>query len=211
MYRTIDNVEALRRLGDEFGSFSYGAMQHCVGALDGLVIRTRCPYRTESDNPMAYRNRKGTFAVLAMGIADLKGKFLHFSCNHTGSTHDALAWDTNWLKQRIHDGGLPAEFFLIGDEAFSNTQQMLSPWPGTGIGDWKDSFNYHLSKCRQCVERAFGMLVRRWGIFSRKLVCSHHRWSKVALVCAKLHNCVAHQRASVWKKLYVALQRASVW
>ena len=32
------------------------------------------------------------------------------------------------------------------------------------------------------------MLVRRWGIFSRKLVCSHHRWSKVALVCAKLHN-----------------------
>ena len=74
------------------------------------------------------------------------------------------------------------------DEAFSNTNQMLSPWPGTGIGPWKDSFNYHLSKCRQCIERAFGMLVRRWGIFQRKLVCAYHKWPKVACLCAKLHN-----------------------
>ena len=184
----LESPETLQRLGDEFGAFSYGAMQNCVGAIDGLVIRTRCPYKKEHPNPMAFRNRKGTFGLLALGIADLNGKFLTFTCNHTGSTHDSLAWQSLWLKQQIDAGRLPSQYFLIGDEAFSCSNQMLSPWPGSGIGRWKDSFNYHLSKCRQCIERAFGMLVRRWGIFQRKLSCDLERWYKVATVCARLHN-----------------------
>jgi hypothetical protein len=28
------------------------------------------------------------------------------------------------------DGMLPSKFFFIGDEAFTNTNQFLSPWPG---------------------------------------------------------------------------------
>ena len=41
---------------------------------------------------------------------------------------------------------------------------------------------------RQCIERAFGMLVKRWGVFWRPLQCQFNRWATVTLVCAKLHN-----------------------
>ena len=184
----IDSVSTLQRLGDEFGKYSDGAMQNAVGAIDGLVIRTRCPFLSETPNPMAYRNRKGTYGLLALGISDLKGRFLMFTVNHPGSTHDSLAWQSCALKLAMDGGGLPQDFFLIGDEAFPCTEQLLSPYPGQGIGRWPDSFNYHLSKCRQSIERAFGMLVRRWGILQRKLACDFERWPLVAVVCAKLHN-----------------------
>jgi DDE superfamily endonuclease len=190
----INSRPTLERLGDEFGAYSHGAFQNCVGAIDGLVIRTRAPYKTEHRNPIAFRNRKGTYGLLALGIADLNGRFLMFTCNHTGSTHDSLAWGSTYLKHYIDEGRLPSDFFLIGDEAFSCTNQMLSPYPGTGLLRFEDSFNYHLSKCRQCIERAFGMLVRRWGIFQRKLSCDYERWSKVAMVCAKLHNYCCDRR-----------------
>ena len=38
---------------------------------------------------------------------------------------------------------------------------------GRGLDRYKDSFNYWLSHSRQAVERAFGMLTQRWGIFWR--------------------------------------------
>jgi hypothetical protein len=48
---------------------------------------------------------------------------------------------------------------------------------------------------RQCIERAFGMFVGRWGIFRRPLTCGakHWHWGLVVGVCAKLHNyCIRH-------------------
>ncbi len=41
---------------------------------------------------------------------------------------------------------------------------------------------------RQCIERAFGSFVGRWGIFRRPLVFGAEKWGLVAGVCAKLHN-----------------------
>lgn len=184
----LDSPSDLNRIADEFGHFSDGCMQGCVGAIDGLLIRTRAPLESEHSNPSSFKNRKCCYGILALAIADLRGKFLMFNVNNTGSTHDSVAWEISSLQKRIADGDLPPDLFLIGDEAFSCGNQMQSPWPGRGIGRWKDSFNYHLSASRQCVERAFGMLVKRWGIFQRKLICDFERWSLVSIVCAKLHN-----------------------
>jgi hypothetical protein len=50
--------------------------------------------------------------------------------------------------------------FFIGDDAFTNMSQFLSPWPGRGLYQYKDSFNYWLSHSCQIVERAFGMLMQ---------------------------------------------------
>ena len=92
------------------------------------------------------------------------------------------------LAEAITSGLLPTQYFIIGDEAFSCTEQMLSPYSGRGLGKYKDSFNYWLSHSRQAIERAFGMLVMRWGILWRKFVFSFERWPLVVLVAMKLHN-----------------------
>jgi hypothetical protein len=83
---------------------------------------------------------------------------------------------------------LPSKYFFIGDEGFTCEDQLVTPWSGTGIGAAKDSFNYHLSVRRQVIERAFGILTKRWGIFWRPVICGFHNWSLIAMTCAKLHN-----------------------
>ena len=47
---------------------------------------------------------------------------------------------------------LPPQYFAICDEAFSCTENVLTPYGGQQISVAKDSFNYHLSLMRQCIE-----------------------------------------------------------
>jgi hypothetical protein len=41
---------------------------------------------------------------------------------------------------------------------------------------------------RQTIERAFGLMTNRFGIFWRPLRCSYKYWPLVCMVAAKLHN-----------------------
>ena len=41
---------------------------------------------------------------------------------------------------------------------------------------------------RQLIERAFGMLVMRCGMFSREFLFASERWSTDIMVCMKLHD-----------------------
>jgi hypothetical protein len=112
-----------------------------------------------------------------------------FSCVNCGSTNDVMAWNLSQLKKIIEDNkALPERFFLIGDEAFVCTNQFLVPYSGRGVGRYTDSFNYHLSAMRQCIERAFALLVQKWGILWRPLRSDFKHWTTVLSVCAKLHN-----------------------
>ena len=123
-----------------------------------------------------------------MAGCDVKGRFWSVTAKDSGSTHDSQAWGNSALADAISKGKLHPIFFIIGDEAFPNSDQVLTPYPGRGLGEWKDAFNYWLSHSRQCIERAFGMLVQRWGIFWRKFTFSYDRWPTVITLCCKLHN-----------------------
>ena len=189
-----DDTDELERISGQFAEKTHHIFEGIVGAIDGLVIKTRQPKKHETSNPVAYRNRKGTFGVLCLGVSDIKGKFLSFSCNWSGSTHDSFAYQTTRMFHRFEvEGSVDPKYYLIGDEAFVNTNRMLVPWGGRNLHHGKDSFNYHLSKCRSSIERAFGMMVKRFGILWRKLDVDYKRWPQIATVCAKLHNlCCDH-------------------
>ncbi len=83
---------------------------------------------------------------------------------------------------------MPIRFYGVGDEAFVCTDVLLTPWSGRSLSRDKDSFSFYLSAMRQCIERAFGVFVARWGIFRRPLTFGASEWGLVAGVCAKLHN-----------------------
>jgi hypothetical protein len=105
------------------------------------------------------------------------------------STHDSTSYIVSDLSQAIQDGKLPIWAHLVLDEAYPCTEQELSPHKRVKINEiWKDSFNYHLSLQRQCIERAFGILVSRWGIFWRSLKIDFELIPLVIRVCVKLHN-----------------------
>ena len=112
-----------------------------------------------------------------------------FSVKCPGSTNDCIAWElTKSFQEVVVKQKLPPQYYFICDEAVPANEFVLSPFGGRNIGTWRDSFNYHLSSMRQSIERAFGLLTRRWGIFWRPLQCDYGRWNVIARVCAKLHN-----------------------
>ena len=50
---------------------------------------------------------------------------------------------------------------------------------------------------RQCIERAFGLLTQRWGIFWRVLKVAYEKWALICSVAAKLHNFCIDQKIAV--------------
>ncbi|MGH7974661.1 MAG: hypothetical protein ACREBR_03980 [bacterium] len=54
-----DDVNKMKTTSKEFGKRSGGVMDGCIGALDGLRVRTRAPKFSETSYPAQYMNRKG--------------------------------------------------------------------------------------------------------------------------------------------------------
>ncbi len=164
----------LKKSAKEFSVLSKDTMNGCVLAVDGWICKTRMPtFEEVGQSIISYRNRKFCWGILVIAGCDATCKFKLFSARSSGGTHDHVAWGGCQLYNMISQNHLPEEYYFIGDEAFVNTNQFLIPWSGTGLGKFKDSFNYHLSSMRQCIERAFGLLTQRWGIFWRPLRCRY--------------------------------------
>jgi hypothetical protein len=184
----MDDTFQLDEMAEGFNKRNNNVMNGLVLVVDGLIVRTRRPTHREVPDPKSYVHRKGGFGVLVMAGCDARTKFRSLTAKNTGSTNDNTAWDNSALGDALSQGLLPKQYFIGGDEAFTCTDSFVSPWSGRGLGVWKDSFNYWLSHSRQTIERAFGILVARWGIYWRKFRFSYNRWSLVIAVTMKLHN-----------------------
>ena len=58
---------------------------------------------------------------------------------------------------------------LVGDAAYYGTPDIITPFDGSNLPVYEDSYNHRQSQIRVNIECAFGMLVNRWGIFWRGL------------------------------------------
>jgi hypothetical protein len=192
-----DNDEALRKLRKGFEKFTHGKLPGCVMAVDGWVVRTRCPYGPEVTygeegivgSRNAYYNRKGFYGLVVFAGCDSNCRFLMLSAKCSGSTNDCIAWrETNVYRDIIAANKLPPEHYIAADEGLECTETVLTPYSGIHLEPVLSAFNFYLSSMRQCIERAFGMMTRRWGIFWRRLEADFNRWSLIIGVCAKLHN-----------------------
>ncbi len=122
---------ALESLSQGFEEHSAGILKGCVLAIDGFGVSTRQPFKTEVLRPKDYRFRKGGFAVIVLAGCDIKAWFVSISFNHSGSINDIIAWQDSNLSHALKvEGRLPPQYVFIGDEAFTNTAQFMSPWPG---------------------------------------------------------------------------------
>jgi hypothetical protein len=187
----INSEADLRRIEEGFAAQSGFNLRGCVMAIDGLIVKTRRPYKSECENVLANMNRKGFWGTHVLAGCDSSCRFLFVSQKCTGATHDSLAFECTSLYRKLHK--LPEGCFIIGDEAFVCTDKVLTPWPYRSLDPWRDSFNYHLSRMRQDIERAFGILVQRWCIFWRPLRMAMSKWSLVIVTAMKLHNyCMDH-------------------
>ena len=77
---------------------------------------------------------------------------------------------------------------IVADDTFPLKKNLLKPFPFRNLSIEQRIFNYRLSRARQIVENAFGILVNRFRILLSLLQVSPDNAEKIVLACCALHN-----------------------
>jgi hypothetical protein len=147
------------------------------------------PTNEEVDGDVtSYYTRKGYYAYGLQAFCNATCHFVGISSKLCSSTNDNTVHIVTQLWKDIKAGHLSSKYHVVLDEAYPCTEQEMSPWKGRNFPVYKDAFNNYLSLNRQVIERAFGLLVQRRGIFWRptKLSMEHH--GVTVRVACQLHN-----------------------
>ena len=189
-------IAALQEIARRFQSSrkSTNPLPGCVGALDGICIKIKKPKRHE--NPALFYCRKGFYAVPVQALVDSDYIFRFCSAVCTGATHDALAYSVSGLKREIDKGALFGIFYIVGDEAYTLSNSLITPCPKSNADVDQDNFNFFQSSMRMHIEQAFGMLVSRWRILRGGLQYSVAISTKIICLLMKLHNFILQNDTS---------------
>lgn len=81
------------------------------------------------------------------------------------------------------------KFVLIGDERFPLNEHLLKPYAYRDITPLRRIYNYRLSRARNVVEDAFGMLAARFRILQTIInITKPDNIQYIVLACCALHN-----------------------
>ena len=191
---------ALHTVAEGFASASGGIFRNCIGALDGVAVKIKCPVASDViRDPGNYFCRKGFYALNVQAISDQSRRVLWMSTGHKGSTHDSTAIMETQLFKILEDNSDWLEdkgYFLVGDSAYPLMGHILVPYSDAKSASPEDAFNFWLSNSRIQIECTFGEIVMRWGILWRKLLFDIEDVGKVVTAAALLHNFLVDERES---------------
>ena len=172
-----------------------------VLALDGMLVWTIQPNRADCEfleigERQFHCYRKDKFGFLLMAGCDHETKFRWADIRMPAICSDYLAWNSSKVGRKLSkdDCDIILEGHSIaGDNAFVENMSMSTPIPGLHISDAEDAYNFYLSQLRITIERAFGILVHRWGILRRPLSMSIVKVPALVTCLMRLHNfCIDH-------------------
>ncbi|XP_055084002.1 putative nuclease HARBI1 [Periophthalmus magnuspinnatus] len=180
-----EDVEAVTR--GFAGLARHRAFRRAAGAIDGCHVRIRPPSDPDGH---CYRNRKLFPSIILQAVCDHQGHFIDTYVGWPGSVHDARVLRNSPLYQR----GLypPPGHFILADRGYPCLQHplpLITPYKRQVRGVGAQRFNYHHSRARSIIERAFGMMKTRFrAIFFHTLEVQHTFAPHVITACAVLHN-----------------------
>ena len=174
---------------------------NCIGALDGKHVILQAPPKSGS----LFFNYKGSFSINLMALVDHDYRLTYIDIGQYGSNSDrAVFKDSEFgtafmndqldVPDPIHFPNFPASgpvrYCFVADEAFPLRCDLMRPFPRETACLSQDElvFNYRLSRARRIVENAFGILVQRWRIFSRKLNLLPDNVDSIIKACVVLNN-----------------------
>lgn len=182
-----EDTDGLKNLADDWTERKGPYIRGIIGAVDGIAIKIRCPHGSV-ENPGAYYNRKGFYALVVQAVCDARRRFIFVNAKAEGSTPDSVAWSMSRLGSYLDEHGLPSGYCIVGDAAYPLSNCLLTPYPGNNLPTHKDAFNFYQSHYRIEIDCSFGMLNRRWGIFWRPLEVDVGKATRIITCCMKLHN-----------------------
>jgi hypothetical protein len=141
---------------------------------------------------MYFSGYKKSFGINVQAICDADLRFLIVTTSCPGSVNDYFAF-THDQKLMDRLSRIPFPYYILGDPAYP-----LLPWLITPFSDFvgnreKDAFNFFHSQSRIVIERAFGLLVAKWGILWRPLRFNMLHCNRIVHACVRLHNFLIDQ------------------
>ncbi len=126
----LDDQKQLEEISQGFFDHSERIFDGCTLSIDGLAIWNWQPFEHEVKYKKDCHFPKSHFAIIVIAGCDVVCHFISASCSHSGSTNDMIAWQNMYFFQTVEvDRKLLLKYFFISNEAFTNTNQFLSPWP----------------------------------------------------------------------------------
>lgn len=177
----------------------------CVGALDGKFAPTTKPMERETGNIIAYYSgHYESYGLNCQALVRDDLQYMYFGVVSPGATNDNVSYPRAVELKKVIDS-LPLGLYIVGDAAYTLSEKILVPYTGQDRQDpFHDSFNYHLSQLRIRVEMAFGYMVNKFRILSRKLECSMEKNSAILMACARLHNFIIKHDKPFAKSKWIA-------
>jgi DDE superfamily endonuclease len=122
-------------------------------------------------------------------VCEVNTCFIFFSVAAPGKSSDQAALE----KTSLHSikFKLPLGLYIIGDAAYSVSDQMLVPFTGPNCQNPnKDAYNYFLSQMQIQIEMSFGILTNKWQVLLFTMVTSLSCSSEIIMATSRLHNYV---------------------
>lgn len=118
---TLDDEEILREHELRFKTSrpKDSPFDGCIGALDGIEIPIE--KRRNVSNPAAYYNRKRFYAIPVQAMVDSDYRFISFSANCVGSTHDSIAHAMSALWTQLSRNVMSPGYWIAADDAYACT------------------------------------------------------------------------------------------
>ncbi|KAL6497132.1 hypothetical protein OROGR_029061 [Orobanche gracilis] len=142
--------------------------EHVVGALDGTHIKMTVPIKDR----LRYRDRKGDISTNVLATCDPNLRLTYVLPGWEGSTSDPLVLRD--ALRRPNGLRVPINKYFLVYLGYTNSEGILAPYKGTKYHlnlwrentptNYKEFFNLMHSSARNTIERAFGLLKKRWSI-----------------------------------------------
>lgn len=108
----IVNLQQLRARGFSQKSTYPFVFQHCVEAIDGLLIRIQCP-KYELDQRNFFSGHKMEYGLNLQASCDAQCRFVNASLCCPGSANDINAYGASHLPARYEE--YPYPYFVVGN------------------------------------------------------------------------------------------------
>ena len=183
-------VEDKQRVIDSFKERS--SLPNVLGAIDGMHIKIRIPI----ENREEYFSEYQQYDIVCQGIVDGNTKFIHVVAGFPGSMQDSQVLRNTEISNMIDHGFKAPKAiisktevapYLVGDNVYPLTEAIMTPFADSTTDPAEKKFNKELSRARDAVGNAYGMLKSRFQI----LVKGEDQVPRVietVTACCVLHN-----------------------
>ena len=204
----------LPKLNEEYwkyqaeGFASHWNFPHCIGAVDGKHVRIQAPFHSGS----MFWNYKHHFSIVLLAVAGFDYRFTYVNIGSLGSQSDSQIFSDSAFARLLEsgrlkipqaevlpndEGGEAFPYFLLGDEAFALSINMMKAYAKRGMTDKEKIYNYRVCRARRVVENTFGILAQRWRIYQRTMNLAPDKVDAVVKATVVLHNFLTRENDGI--------------